>query len=73
MSVRRRVLPLLLASLAALLLMIAPAHAQLQVAAIRGIVLDASDLVIPGVTRREPEDPVSAGRRLSLSRVRPGA
>ena len=39
-----------LVSLAATLVMTAPAQAQLQLAAIRGVVLDASNLVIPGVT-----------------------
>ena len=41
---------LFLASLSAALLMAAPVKAQLQLAAIRGVVLDASSLVIPGVT-----------------------
>ena len=50
MSVRRRVLPILIFALAATLFTTAPATAQLQLAAIRGVVLDPSDLVIPGAT-----------------------
>lgn len=50
MSVRRRVLPTVPAWLAAALLMTAPVDAQLQLAAIRGVVLDPSSLTVPGVT-----------------------
>lgn len=68
MSVRRRVLPIFLASLAASLLMTAPAQAQLQVATIRGVVLDASDLVIPGVTI-DLTDPLGSAVARGASRL----
>ena len=50
MNVRRRVLPIVLALLAATPLATAPVNAQLQLAAIRGVVLDPSSLAVPGVT-----------------------
>ena len=50
MNVRRCVLPTFLAALAATLLTTAPVQAQLQQAAIRGVVLDPSSLSVPGVT-----------------------
>src|SRR5688500_15720720 len=50
MNVRRRVLPTVLALLAATPLVTAPTNAQLQLAAIRGVVLDPSSLAVPGVT-----------------------
>src|SRR5688500_16423593 len=45
-----RVVPNLLASLAAVLLTTAPVGAQRQLAAIRGVVLDDSSRAVPGVT-----------------------
>ena len=81
MSVRRRVVPTFLAWLAAVLLIAAPAKAQLQLAAIRGVVLDPSDLVIPGVTI-DLTDPLGSiisstnsddSGRFAISNVAPGA
>lgn len=80
MSASRRVVPPFLASLAAALLITAPVTAQLQLAAIRGVVLDPSSLVVPGVTI-DLTDPLGSiinsttsdnSGRFSISNVAPG-
>jgi outer membrane receptor protein involved in Fe transport len=80
MSARRRVIPTGLAVLAAMLLVTAPVDTQLQLAAIRGVVLDPSSLPVPGVSI-DLTDPLGSvissttsdnGGRFAITNVGPG-